>query len=166
VLIYLILFNGMGEAGVDIHWLDRVYISRATYIEQYINTPQLLHATKCLDCLRRLQRHPTETGTNDAYVDLPTATKLGTVLLPKMIFLMICLVLDPNVKLAYAEGKWDEDAKNDGVAKLESVFDLYYTPASSPSQAMAVAPKQETVGKIQYGQSWMRATVQAHKAQD
>ena len=24
----------------------------------------------------------------------------------------------------------------------------------------------ETVGKIQYGQSWMQATVQAHKAQD
>jgi hypothetical protein len=24
----------------------------------------------------------------------------------------------------------------------------------------------EAVGKIQYGQSWMRATVQAHKAQD
>ena len=31
------------------------------------------------------------------------------------------LVLDPNVKLAYAKGKWDEDAKNDGVTKLESV---------------------------------------------
>ena len=43
-------------------------------------------------------------------------------------FLYLCsafwpysLVLDLNVKLAYAEGKWDEDAKNDGVMKLESV---------------------------------------------
>jgi hypothetical protein len=26
------------------------------------------------------------------------------------------LVLDPNVKLAYAEDKWDDKAKEDGVA--------------------------------------------------
>ena len=30
-------------------------------------------------------------------------------------------VLDPNVKLAYAEDKWDSDAKDDGVTRLETV---------------------------------------------
>ena len=43
-------------------------------------------------------------------------------------FLYLCLafwpyslVLHPNVKLAYTQSKWDEDAKNDRVAKLEYV---------------------------------------------
>jgi hypothetical protein len=31
------------------------------------------------------------------------------------------LVLDPNVQLAYAKNKWDNEAKEDGVAQLEAV---------------------------------------------
>jgi hypothetical protein len=31
------------------------------------------------------------------------------------------LVLDPNVKLAYAEDKWDSEAREDGIARLEAV---------------------------------------------
>jgi hypothetical protein len=30
-------------------------------------------------------------------------------------------VLDPNVKLAYAEDKWNSDAKDDGVTRLKTV---------------------------------------------
>ena len=59
---------------------------------------------------------------------------------------IILLVLDPSVKLAYAEDKWDDDATQDGMARLEAVvgssllknsvawlkyvtqFDEYYTP--------------------------------------
>ena len=60
------------------------------------------------------------------------------------------LVLDPNVKLAYAEDKWDDEAKEDGVARLEEVvcivctcsdkilnrfqqFDNYYIPPPAES---------------------------------
>ena len=67
------------------------------------------------------------------------------------------LVLDLNVKLAYAEDKWDNKAKEDGVAQLEAVvcivckcsdkilnqfqrFDDYYIPSSTelPDDAVPV----------------------------
>jgi len=60
--------------------------------------------------------------------------------------IIILLALDPSIKLAYAEHKWDDDATQDGMAHLEAVvgssplnnyvawlnyvtqFDEYYTP--------------------------------------
>ena len=91
VLICLIQFNGVGKGSCG-YWLDRksrIYISRATYIEQYINMPPLLYTMKNLNCLQRLHRYPTEaTRSNDAAVHILTATKLSTVLPLKMIFLM------------------------------------------------------------------------------
>ena len=58
------------------------------------------------------------------------------------------LVLDPNIKLAYAQDKWDFEATQDGIACLEAAvchtpnsshtqliyitqFDKYYTPRSA-----------------------------------
>ena len=91
VLICLIQFNGVGKGSCK-YWLDRksrIYISRATYIEQYIHMPHLLYTMKNLNCLQRLHRYPTEaTRSNDAAVHILTATKLSTVLPLKMIFLM------------------------------------------------------------------------------
>ena len=35
--------------------------------------------------------------------------------------MMLLLALDPNVKLAYAEDKWDTEATQDGRERLEAV---------------------------------------------
>ena len=62
------------------------------------------------------------------------------------------IVLDPNVKLAYAEDKWDAKQLQDAIDRLESVvclflvtvfcllssglesqFDLYYKPPVAPA---------------------------------
>ncbi|KAG2037026.1 hypothetical protein BDR03DRAFT_1011154 [Suillus americanus] len=40
----------------------------------------------------------------------------------------ICLVLDPNYKLAYVEDRWDTQDIADGRAHLEALFDEYYKP--------------------------------------
>lgn len=72
------------------------------------------------------------------------------------------LVLDPNVKLAYAEDKWDCEAREDGVARLEATvciarkssgtmltlfrqFDHYYIP---PPVELPDDTTLATVGKI------------------
>jgi len=73
---------------------------------------------------------------------------------------MFFLVLDPNVKLAYAQDKWDFEATQDGIARLEAAvcrtrnssrtqliyvmqFDKYYTPqpASQPETVPSAAGK-------------------------
>jgi len=38
----------------------------------------------------------------------------------------ICLVLDPNFKLAYVESRWNPQEVARGRARLEAVFDAYY----------------------------------------
>ncbi|KAK6971364.1 ribonuclease H-like domain-containing protein [Favolaschia claudopus] len=38
----------------------------------------------------------------------------------------ICLALDPNIKTAYAQDSWNSEAYEEGLTKLESVFDTYY----------------------------------------
>jgi hypothetical protein len=38
--------------------------------------------------------------------------------------MMLLLALDPNVKLAYAEDKWDAEARQDGIARLEAVVNM------------------------------------------
>ena len=39
-------------------------------------------------------------------------------------FVVFPLALDPNVKLAYAEDKWDAEAMQDGIARLEAVVHM------------------------------------------
>ena len=38
--------------------------------------------------------------------------------------MMLLLALDPNVKLAYAEDKWDTEATQDGRERLEAVVNM------------------------------------------
>jgi len=38
--------------------------------------------------------------------------------------MILLLALDPNVKLAYAEDKWDAEATQDGIARLEAVVHM------------------------------------------
>ena len=118
---------------------------------------------------------------------------------------MLLLGLDPNAKLAYAEDKWDAEATQDGIARLEAVVHmlfyngcnhianlhhtvwriLYSAPryiartyhlhhwsaflcagtlsCTTVTNLLIDLPSSENV---QYGHSWMRATVQARKAQD
>ncbi|KIM78165.1 hypothetical protein PILCRDRAFT_11388 [Piloderma croceum F 1598] len=75
---------------------------------------------------------------------------------------IILLVLDPSVKLTYAEDKWDDDATQDGMACLKAVFDKYYTPPPALVSETTVTSAIDLLStqKIQYGHSWMRATVQ------
>ena len=40
------------------------------------------------------------------------------------ILMILLLALDPNVKLAYAEDKWDAEATQDGIARLEAVVHM------------------------------------------
>jgi hypothetical protein len=40
------------------------------------------------------------------------------------VFVVFPLALDPNVKLAYAEDKWDAEAMQDGIARLEAVVHM------------------------------------------
>ena len=42
------------------------------------------------------------------------------------ILMMLLLALDPNVKLAYAEDKWDAEATQDGIARLEAVVHMLF----------------------------------------
>ncbi|KAK7059552.1 hypothetical protein R3P38DRAFT_3522768 [Favolaschia claudopus] len=49
----------------------------------------------------------------------------------------ICLALDPNTKTAYTQESWDSEAHEEGLAKLESVYDSYY-----------VAPTTENVPEV------------------
>ncbi|KAK7036845.1 hypothetical protein R3P38DRAFT_2770914 [Favolaschia claudopus] len=49
----------------------------------------------------------------------------------------ICLALDPNIKTAYTQESWDSEAHEEGLAKLESVYDSYY-----------VAPTTENVPEV------------------
>ena len=63
--------------------------SQLQYVEYYILTPKLLHATIHLDQLQSLQHNPGAiTWNNVAAVDLRAATKLGRKLLPKTVCLM------------------------------------------------------------------------------
>ncbi|KAG2746077.1 hypothetical protein P692DRAFT_20741060, partial [Suillus brevipes Sb2] len=76
----------------------------------------------------------------------------------------ICLALDPNVKLAYAEHQWDKESFDIGLKSFEQIFDEYYVPTISVS----ADPNTEQVpaGHGQYGRSWVLAAVQARQVSD
>ncbi|KAF7366232.1 HAT family dimerization domain-containing protein [Mycena venus] len=78
----------------------------------------------------------------------------------------ICLALDPNIRTsAYAEESWNSAAFEEGMAKLEAVFDDYYIAPTA--DVVAVAPLQSVLtAPIQFGDSWIRAKVQARKNKD
>jgi len=65
----------------------------------------------------------------------------------------------------FAEDSWNSVAFEEGLAKLEAVFDNYYiTPTADVA---AVAPAQNApTAPVQCGNSWIRAKVQACKNKD
>ncbi|KAF8200467.1 hypothetical protein K438DRAFT_1758694 [Mycena galopus ATCC 62051] len=66
----------------------------------------------------------------------------------------ICLALDPNIKTAYTEESWNPEAFQEGMSKLEAVFDNYYVPPPAPTAEPAA---EETP---------IRAKVQGRKNKD
>ncbi|OAX34085.1 hypothetical protein K503DRAFT_803874 [Rhizopogon vinicolor AM-OR11-026] len=77
----------------------------------------------------------------------------------------ICLALNPNVKVTYAEHQWDKNLFNIGLANLEQMFDDYYVPPVSVTvTGMDMEPAPS--GQVQYGHSWVLVAVQAHQASD
>jgi len=69
----------------------------------------------------------------------------------------ICLVLDPNYKLAYVEGKWSPEELESGVA----AFDKYYQPPVSRGQGLTPAVSQ--IQEAHYGEAWMREMIAARQ---
>ena len=86
--------------------------------------------------------------------------------------ILTLIVLDPNVKLAYAQDKWDPIQLEDAKDRLKSVvcllrllifltlflsepqFNLYYKPPMAP--ALNDNPMlASSNSKVQYGNSWM-----------
>lgn len=80
----------------------------------------------------------------------------------------ICLVLDPNYKLAYVEGRWDFGDVADGRAHLEAVFNDYYTPPSrTPTTNEQSAPPTRAASVCKhYGDDWMREAIRMRKTSD
>ncbi|KAJ7857121.1 hypothetical protein B0H14DRAFT_3448096 [Mycena olivaceomarginata] len=75
--------------------------------------------------------------------------------------------LDPNIKTAYAEESWNSEALNEGLSKLEAVFDDYYiAPNMDVVVEMAADSESPMTAPVQYGHSWIRAKVQGHKNKD
>ncbi|KAG2031016.1 ribonuclease H-like domain-containing protein [Suillus americanus] len=80
----------------------------------------------------------------------------------------ICLVLDPNYKLAYVEGRWDFEDVADGRARLGAMFDDYYTPPSqmpTTKEQSALPMRAASVCK-NYGDDWMCEAIRTHKTSD
>lgn len=76
----------------------------------------------------------------------------------------ICLALDPNIKTAYAEDKWQEEFYDAGLRRLEEVFDSYYVtpPASVAQDTESTSSSVKAQG--QYGYAWMRNAVRSRQA--
>jgi len=80
----------------------------------------------------------------------------------------ICLALDPTIKTAYAEEKWQRKFYRAGIQRLEEVFDAYYV-----APAVASVAKPGTLGtqhtsssaksQGQYGYAWMRDAVRSRQ---
>ncbi|KAK7034322.1 HAT family dimerization domain-containing protein [Favolaschia claudopus] len=75
----------------------------------------------------------------------------------------ICLALDPNIKTAYAQDSWNSEAYEEGLTKLESVFDTYYV---APTTTVVEVENPVPTAPVQYGYSWIRSKVQARKNKD
>ncbi|KAG1843079.1 ribonuclease H-like domain-containing protein [Suillus tomentosus] len=76
----------------------------------------------------------------------------------------ICLVLDPNYKLAYVEEWWDSQNVADGRAHLET-FDEYYKPPTRTPVDEPAPPTRPSL-ENQYGDAWMREAIKARQAAD
>ncbi|KAJ8587614.1 hypothetical protein M405DRAFT_863611 [Rhizopogon salebrosus TDB-379] len=78
------------------------------------------------------------------------------------------VALDPNVKVAYAQQKWDKNSFDIGLESLKQVFDDYYVPPVSVSASEVDMGQLEvpSTRQVQYGRSWVLAAVQAHQASD
>ncbi|KAG1896695.1 uncharacterized protein F5891DRAFT_983299 [Suillus fuscotomentosus] len=77
----------------------------------------------------------------------------------------ICLVLDPNYKLAYIEGQWDAQDVADGRDCLEAVFDDYYTPLSHmPTREQSALPTK--LVRKHYSDDWMCEVIKARQTTD
>ncbi|KAG1823726.1 ribonuclease H-like domain-containing protein, partial [Suillus subaureus] len=78
----------------------------------------------------------------------------------------ICLVLDPNFKLAYVETCWTDEKVVSRRACFEAVFDRYHKapPLPCTTEQAGVPPKVPVLQAVQYGQSWMHDAVMAHQA--
>ncbi|KAG2056758.1 hypothetical protein BDR06DRAFT_969779 [Suillus hirtellus] len=77
----------------------------------------------------------------------------------------ICLVLDPNYKLAYVESHWSAEKVMSGRVGLQALFNKYYE-APPMSCTMDAAVPTKVLQGVRYGQSWMRDAVTAHQAAD
>ncbi|KAF8981567.1 hypothetical protein BDQ17DRAFT_1337289 [Cyathus striatus] len=49
----------------------------------------------------------------------------------------ICLVLDPKIKDVYFQVQWNDEQYQEGMKRLEGVFDEYYRPPESADSAMS-----------------------------
>ncbi|KAJ7793382.1 hypothetical protein B0H14DRAFT_3498185 [Mycena olivaceomarginata] len=72
-----------------------------------------------------------------------------------------------NIKTAYAEELWNSEAFNEGLSKLEAVFDDYYI-APTPDAVVETAAESESsmTAPVQYRPLWIRAKVQGRKNKD
>ncbi|KAG1827950.1 ribonuclease H-like domain-containing protein [Suillus subalutaceus] len=79
----------------------------------------------------------------------------------------VCLVLDPNYKVAYAKGKWEPHDFDEGMRSLRKVFDKYYHHNSSPAAAEpSIAAPASLARHGSYGHSWMCDAVKTRVAND
>ncbi|KAG1901095.1 ribonuclease H-like domain-containing protein [Suillus fuscotomentosus] len=75
----------------------------------------------------------------------------------------ICLVLNPNYKLAYIEGRWHTQEVATGRACLEAVFNDYYmSPSPTNDQSAPLMRPTHT----QYGDDWMCEAIKMHQMRD
>ncbi|KAG2034611.1 ribonuclease H-like domain-containing protein [Suillus americanus] len=113
-----------------------------------------------------------EMANNDQYAPITDAIKQGLRNINKYYkkasdsnVYFICLVLDPNYKLAYVKDRWDTRDIANRRAHLKDVFDKYYKP---PTQAPAKEPAPPTrpLHENQYSDAWMREAIKTHQAAD
>jgi len=79
----------------------------------------------------------------------------------------ICLILDPNVKDAYAKSKWAPRFFRDGMKAFEKVFDKYLSENPKPTTPSDDSPLATSSGRVgSYGHSWMRDAVKSRITSD
>ncbi|KAJ8516961.1 hypothetical protein ONZ45_g5791 [Pleurotus djamor] len=83
---------------------------------------------------------------------------------------VISFILDPHIKLAYAEKQWDAKFVRAAKSRLEAVFDVYYKAASSVKGLEPAAPRETQASpapaKVQYGYSFIQEQLKARQESD
>ncbi|KAG2125864.1 hypothetical protein BD769DRAFT_1668676 [Suillus cothurnatus] len=78
----------------------------------------------------------------------------------------ICLMLDPNYKIAYAKSRWEPHDFKKGMRRLQIIFDKYYHHESLPDTEPAVVAPSSLACQGSYGHRWMHDTVKSCVAND